>query len=801
MAAGLSQEHLAQLARVSMDAISALERGLRRAPQKATLELLIAALALDNDSRTEIQAAAAVARLRGSKATQGEVPHEQFPTNNLPLQLTSFVAREQEVSEIQRRLQLHRLVTVVGTGGAGKTRCAIESVAELADDFVDGVWLVDLAPISDSSQVCAVAARALNLKESPGRPMLDTLVAYLKRKHLLLLLDNCEHVIDEVRRVTVAILYGCPGIRVLATSRESMSVSAEQTYRMPPLPHDGAVRLFSDRAVSADNSFMLTAESTPYVDEICRRLDGIPLAIELAAARVKILSPRGLAEKLDERFRVLTGGNRSALPRHRTMRALIDWSYDLLSGDERAFFRKLSVFAGGFTLEAASAVWREDGDDDVAVLDLLSSLVDKSLVQAEPMEDDVRYRLLESTRQYAQEKLREAGEEDASALAHARAFLRLAKQLARAYEFVTSDRAWLEKTAPEIENFRKALTWAFGPGGNILLGQELATSLVRVWYYFSSAEGRRWTQLASDHVSDDTPEDVLAALDLTEAGLAASDKHYKTSLVAAERALARYRTIGDERKMLTAQGHIGRALLHLGKVAEGEAILDGSVEILRSMGQRRSILFALDTSATARLERGDFIGAQQRYREALAAARALGADRHAAVIAMNLAEAEFQGGDADAALRLTGEALSTLRVYGDVRHVATANYNMAAYLVTLRRYDEARDAARAAIGAARDAQFSIGVAFALQHLAATAVLRPNTNKTGLEDRRRAARVLGYVDAQLAAVETSREYCEQQEYDAMMSALRDALCEDERTKLITEGATWTEDQAVAEAMLF
>ena len=804
-AAGFSQEQLAELAGVSADAISSLERGSRRAPQKATLSLLLATLALNDGERLEIEEAAKHARTRG--AFQG-----QDLANNLPPRLTSFVDRERERAEIRALLRSNRLVTVVGTGGAGKTRCAIEIAAELLDRFGDGVWLAELAPISDATLVSTVIARALSVQQAPDRPIGDKLLAYLKRKRLLLILDNCEHVIDKARRVVAAILRDCPDVRVLATSRESLAIAGEQSFRMPSLPapstsellsaeemsHYGAVRLFNDRAASVDNRFTLTVESAPYVAEICRRLDGIPLAIELTAARVKALSPKQLAQRLDERFRVLTVGDRSALPRHQTMRALIDWSYDLLSDDERRLFRKLSIFAGGFTLGSVTACI-ESGEDEIAVLELLSSLVDKSLVQTEAVQGSTRYRLLESMRQYAGEKLRDAGEEENVAYMHARAFLGMAEHLFDVWE-ITSDREWYAQAEPELENFRCALSWAFGARGDLLLGQQLTAALRRVWYSFGPAEGRRWAQIARERVSEDTPAAVMAALDFDEAYFAVILRQFKTSVAAAEQALIHYRQLADSRAIAVTESLMGRAQVFLGEVDEGEKGLTHALEAARSLGMRRLVIATLESLGVARQAAGDLSGARQRYSEALADARSIGAERRAAHIAMNLAETEFRGGDAAEALSLADEALPVLRVFGDTHHIADALYNTAAYLVALHRYDEARSASRDAIVASRDAQFSVGLAFALQHLAAIAASRPAADVPVIEDRLRAARLLGYVDARLAALDGLRQYTEQQEYDAMISALRDALGKDGLSKHMLDGSSWSEDQAVAEAML-
>jgi predicted ATPase/DNA-binding XRE family transcriptional regulator len=807
IAAGLSQEALAERAGVSVDAISALERGVRHAPYKATLDLLIGALTLNDDARHEIEEAATLARARGPQAQRLDL----LP--NLPPQLTSFVDREKVVAEIKELLQSHHLVTLIGTGGAGKTRCAIKVGADLLDAYDDGVWLAELAPISDPSLVASVIARMLSVQEAPNRPMLDTLLAYLKRKRLLLILDNCEHVIEEARHVVAAILHGCNDVHILATSRESLTTAGEQAYRMSSLAvpsksellsteemsQYGAVQLFTDRATSADNRFTLSVESAPHVAEICRRLDGIPLAIELAATRVRALSPKQLAQKLDERFRVLTAGNRSALPRHQTMRALIDWSYDLLSDDERRLFRKLSIFAGGFTLETASAVWSDEAIDEIATLDLLSSLVDKSLVQAEQVGDGMGYRLLESTRQYAREKLTEAGEYDVVAREHARAFLALAEQLKDAWE-TAADRAWLAQAEPELENFRAALSWALTARGDVLLGQRLTFSLKPLWRFLFPMEGRRWVQVAQGFIDAETPPAVIAGLDLTEAQLATVCLQNKAALASGERARSEYGALDDPLGNVEAKRLVGLSLIGLGKISEGEALLHESLMEARAVGARKSVSSALTGLGIVRAMANDVAAARQLFGEALTAARAAGAEQSAAITALCLAETEFVAGDVDASLRLVRDALIVLRALHDFKTATNVLRNEAVYLVSLRRYDEARASARDAIAAALDMQFSVDLALALQHLAAIGALRPDTDAQELEERRRAARILGYVDARIAVLEALREFTEQSEYDRTIRALGEVLGADELSRRMAEGSTWSEDHAVAEAML-
>lgn len=731
--------------------------------------------------------------------------------NNLPPQLTSFVGRKQVLAEIKLMIERSRLVTLAGTGGVGKTRCAIQLGTELLNSETDGVWLADLAPICDPSLVAYVAARALGVQESPDRPVLDSLVAYLKHKQLLLILDNCEHVIEAAASTVVAILHACPNVLILATSREPLNVTGEQVYRVPSLdvpalgqtlsPEEllafGAPLLFTDRACFADNRFALTRENVPQIAEICRRLDGIPLAIELAAARVKVLSTKQLAKMLDERFHVLTGGDRTALPRHQTMRALIDWSHDLLSDDERRLFRKLSIFAGGFTLETAAMCSGSDVDK-IFLLDLISSLVDKSLVQAEVRGDDTRYRLLESTRQYAREKLSDAGEEHMTAHAHARAILALTEQFDTAWEAIP-ERVWLAQAEPELGNIRAALDWALAADGDKLLGQRLSSASRRVWWYLAPAEGRRWVQAAHERTDGDTPAAVLAALDLAEAQFAGAFHQYKASLEFGKRALARYSELADPLHIAETERFVGFALTFLGKIGEGERYLHKALSAARALGARKLTSILLRGLGNARAFSGDFPGAREFYSEALAAARNAHAELLAAVIAGNLAETEFRSGNTAAALRLESESFCVLSTLYDTRSVGYGLANHAAYLVASRRYDEARLSARNALAAARDAEFLAVVAVTLQHLAAIGALRP-ADAQELEDRRRSARLLGFVDARLAALEALREYIEQQEYDKILGALRNALSEDQLAQLMDEGRAWSEDQAVAEAML-
>src|SRR5438094_6811639 len=322
--------------------------------------------------------------------------------HNLPGQLTSFIGRETEVAEIKHLISRTRLLTLTGSGGNGKTRLALQTAAEMVDHFANGVWFVDMAAVLDSTLIATTVAATLRLREQPGHTMLETLVAFLKGKRLLLIFDNCEQIVSACAVLAEKLLKACPELHILATSREALAVAGETTWRVPSLPvppaqpldsfeklaENPSVRLFVDRSTSVVPDFQLTAGNAPAVAKIRRRLDGIPLAIELAAARVKVMTVEQIAERLDDRFRLLTGGSRTALPRQQTLRAAVDWSYDLLSEPERVLLHRLSVFAGGWTLEAAEAVCRGDGLEDFGVLDLLCQLVDKSLVLADEQDGE-----------------------------------------------------------------------------------------------------------------------------------------------------------------------------------------------------------------------------------------------------------------------------------------------------------------------------------------------------------------------------------------------------------------------------
>jgi len=476
LAAGLTQEALAERAGLGVRSVQAVEGGGSR-PRRDTLRRLADALALGASERALLLAAGTPAPRR---SPAGDVPAPPSPArHNLPLAPSALIGREAERAVVLALLGEARLVTLTGSGGVGKTRLALAAAEALVEQYPDGVWLVELAALAEDRLVAQTVLETLGTPEEPSRPMLATLTDYLQDRLLLLLLDNCEHLVGACAALVEAVLRRCPGVRVLTTSREGLDVAGEQRYRVPSLPvpnlahlppperlaESAAVALFLARARERRPDFALTAQNARTVAHVCARLDGIPLAIELAAARVDSLGVEGLAARLDGCFRLLTGGPRTALPRQRTLRAALDWSYDLLTESEQLLLDRLSVFAGGWTLAAAEATCAGDGIEQWEILDLLGGLVGKSLVQAEEAGGAVRYGLLETVRQYGRERLAASGAAGAVRDRHLAWYLALAEQAAPHLWAAADLGAWLDHLEAEHDNLRAALRWARERGG------------------------------------------------------------------------------------------------------------------------------------------------------------------------------------------------------------------------------------------------------------------------------------------------------------------------------------------------
>jgi predicted ATPase len=737
---------------------------------------------------------------RAEAPAESPQPREVVKSNNLPIASTAFIGREHDVAKVKELLERHRLVTLVGSGGVGKTRLAVQVGVELLDGCPDGVWFVDLAPIADRELVSSVIAQTLGMSQQEGRRVDESIPPWLERKQLLLVFDNCEHVLETIAPLAAAILRVAPQVRVLTTSRQALEIGGEAVVRVPSLdvPHTiadlsasavmefAAVALFVSRATLADQSFALTDDTAPIVADICRRLDGIPLAIELAAARVKVLSIPHLAERLNERFKLLTGGSRDVLPRQKTLHALLEWSYDLLAPQEQLLFARLGIFAGGFALDAATSVCGGDGLDELEILDLLGSLTDKSLVVADTSGKHERYRLLESTAAYALEKLGASGEREALARRHAEYFrdraLAADESLGKG-----STVAWLAGVELELDNFRAALAWALTHGNDAMLGGAIAGALSGLWGNAGlSVEGRYWISLALERVSDAEQSHVTARLWSASSALSSGKRAHD----AAERAMQLYASVGDARRAAGAQSQVAFSLYQMGRLDEAKATSQQALAASRACGDASNAGGSLNVLAAIESNR-DVGAARELYAQALTAFKTLGDESGTALVLINLAELEFADGHPEQALRAASEALEIHTRGRNANFISAGHNNSGAYHIALGDLAGARDSVREGLRVSRQARHELLIAFALQHFALLAGLGG--------DVRRGAQLLGYVNAQYTALGMQRESTERWGYDKLMAALRETLSADEIAQLGADGAAWSEDQAAAEAL--
>ena len=586
--------------------------------------------------------------------------------NNLPGQLSAFVGREREVPEVRSLLASSRLLTLTGAGGCGKTRLALQAAAELLGETRDGVWFVDLAPLTEGEQIPGAVAAVLGLADQGGQqPVLESLTNALREQDTLILLDNCEHVIDDAAKFCGQLVRDCPGLRILATSREPLGLDGERVYRVPSLslpPDDAeavdevaaadAVRLFVDRAQAHDSGFILDESTAPLVASVCRRLDGIPLALELAAARLPSMSIRQVSQRLDQRFRLLTGGSRNAMPRQQTLQAAVDWSFGLLSQPEREVLRRLSVFAGGFELEAAEAICAAGGVDAFDVLDLLGSLVDKSLVVADRTPESVRYRTLETIRQYAAQELLRSGEDEAVATRdrHAGYYLDLAQEAAPALEGQGHGQGgWLRRLDPEWENLRAAAAH--------LADQGRTDDVLRLGVWL------QWFAVSRGHT------DVLTWLrNGVDPAARQADTLHASALIA----------VGWLTGMLLRLDADARAFA--GRCAER------ALAMARELGDRRLEALALLVLGSVAYFRGDVARLRQLGRDGLAIAREIG-DVH---LQGELLTCLTVGAADDESRRTRLEALECFRRSGDDLFAAVEMHQLAALDTRVGRLDDAR---------------------------------------------------------------------------------------------------------------
>jgi predicted ATPase/class 3 adenylate cyclase len=694
--------------------------------------------------------------------------------NNLRPVLTSFVGRETEIAEITALLEHHRLVTLTGSGGIGKTRTSLQIAANHVDRFADGVWFVELAPLSDASYLPSTIAQAANVAPGSSGDSVEALVQAIASKSMLLVLDNCEHLVDGTARTLAAMLRSCANVRILASSRQPLGIAGEAAYRMPSLPLDAAAALFVERARAADQRFALTGESAVAIAEICRRLDGIPLAIELAAARVKILSPQQIHSRLDQRFRVLTGGSRDALPRQQTLRSLIDWSYDLLDERERVLFRRLGIFVDGFALEGSTAVCSAADLDELDIFDVLASLVDKSLVLAETEGTDVRYRLLESTRAYASEKLDAANERDAVAGKHLDFLVALFVEARQRFETTMRNSELSGPLRTELEDVRAALDSALGSrtkeGANLLglIGEAWCTSQLE----------REGIQRARAYI-DALPETetlLLRRLWINAARLYALSYDGQNQLMAASKALG-YARAADTTvtSLASALGTYSGAASRMGLLDEAEAALD-EAQALPNLAPVNRLGLEIDRALLLD-RRGDYAGAAGEFERLWRSNTALGNSFNWGM-ALNLANTEVQRGLHSRAIDIIGEVLSGIRSNNDTQYFAQTLALLASCRSASGDRDGAYSAAREVVEdfVTRKVE-SVFVVVSLEEIALSYALGANQSV--------AATLSGYVTWALRELESELDFHSQTQR-RLTEELEQRLAPPEMERLRAEG---------------
>jgi non-specific serine/threonine protein kinase len=613
------------------------------------------------------------------------------PPHNLPSPLSSFIGRRREIAELAQLLPSARLLTLTGTGGCGKTRLALEVARQVLDRFPDGAWRADLAPLGEPALVAQTVASVLDVRQAPGRTLVESLADQLRQRRTLVLLDNCEHVVAAAAELAHALLGAVDGLTILATSREALGITGETTWLVPPLtvpdtPYSGgsdellwyeSVRLLAERGAAVDSGFAITNDNARAVAEVCRRLDGIPLAIELAAARLRVLSIEQINARLDERFRLLIRSERTTIGRQRTLEATVDWSYDLLTGPERVVLSRLSVFAGGWTLEAAEHTCAGGGIATSDVLEVMARLIDKSLVMADAeVGGERRYRFLETVRQYAGERLEQTGGGDAVRRRHFEFFLDLALRVEP--ELVKEDQLlWLAHLQREHDNLRTALEWRLTSEQPDPDSLQLALALY--WFWMKRAhlpEGQQYL----------------------------------------ERALARCPD-GEPMRRAQAVAGLGSIIFFLGDFERAERLLEESAALADAAGDPATAALALGIGTMAAMERGDPGNAARRAAASAAAARAAGAPWLEGFSLSYEAYEALSAGDVDRAGVLHERALAVLRAQGDLWGMGIVLFDLALLRLVQRRHQEARALCGEAIALGRQFGDRRAVAWSLGILA------------------------------------------------------------------------------------
>lgn len=747
-----------------------------------------------------------------------------FVPNNLPLQLTSFIGRESELAQLRNLIAgtapntlSVRLITLTGAGGCGKTRLSLQVGAELTDAFADGVWLIELASVSDPVLLAHAVAMSLGLREQEHVAMTEILSAYLQPREILLIWDNCEHLLNECAQLVDTLLKRCPKLRVLASSRESLNIPGETTFPLAPLPLPSlhastvtvthadeinalsrceSIKLFVERAMTVVPDFALTPQNAPRLAQICRQLDGIPLAIELAAARVKAFSVEQIAARLDDCFKLLTGGSRAALPRQQTLKAAMDWGYDLLSEPERALLRRLSVFSNGFTLEAAEAVcgevhtsgtlWVQESD----VFLLLSNLVDKSLVLVEERGEATRYRLLETVRQYARDKLVEAHEAESFRRRQRDYFVKWAEALEAKLAGPDQDK-WLKRIEQEHDNLRAAFDWSISMRESEA-SLKLAGDLWFFWHVHGDwSEGRVYLEsaFAARHGTESQPTLAKA---LHGAGvLAWRQGDYARATEAIQQSWVLYKTLKDKKGMAYAPNVLGLIAHHQGDDARAKTLLEESLTLFRELEDKRGIAYALNILGLIAHREGDNLRAEKLCEESLALRRELQDKRGVALALRLLGGVVLHQGDLKRAATLYKDGLDSFRELGDQWGMANTLWQLGRLTFYLGDSAQAETLFRESLVRQRELANKADIVACLEGLAMVA--------TAQQKNERALLLFGVAEALREQIGAPLPLAERAEHEHQVARVRAGVSTHQSAALWDRGRAMTLETAIEYAL--
>jgi predicted ATPase/class 3 adenylate cyclase len=707
--------------------------------------------------------------------------------NNLPVQLTSFIGRERELAEAQTKLASAKLLTLIGPGGTGKTRLSLQIAIEQLHNFKDGVWLVELASISDPVFIVSTIASVFELREVQNIPLINLLVDYLRAKELLLVLDNCEHMVEASAHIADQLLHACPHLKIIASSREALGINGETVYRVPSLKDDEATRLFIERATKAEPNFNLTEDNASFIAQICSRLDGIPLAIELAAARVKLFTPQQIAERLDDRFKLLTGGSRTALPRQQTLRALIDWSYQSLNETEQRALRRLTVFSGGWTFEAAESVVGEN-----EAMDGLLGLVNKSLVNVEEQDGRSRYSFLETIRQYAMEKLVESGDAVAVRDRHLNYVLEFAEQHSPQGMYGAENTEQLDRIEMEHDNLRAAFEWAVSNHPDKAL--KLAYAVGGFWTVRDHiSEARAWCQAILEKTKSipDVDEDRARVYGVL-GWMSVTTGEHKAGRAAAEQARSLGMKTNDAVTVARSYGILALTSIFLGDYPAAQHAATEGEKIARQQGLKSELALILSTRAQMTyISRMDLEQAKVYLYEATELARQQGFRWASSFLSIGLAHTAAALGDIETARAGFKESAEIAQKMGNKRIVYSSQSELAHVLRARGKLDEPLATYKDLLPKWRDLGHRSAVAHELECIAYILIRK--------EEPVRAATLFGAAEALREAIDSVMTKIEQVEYANEIESLRAGMDEAEFEQAWKKGRAMTMEQAIELAL--